>query len=282
MKFSKKIKVLNINYKKLFRRFIKVGIGLIILYLFSLIFFYFKQEKFFFNPKILDKNYVFEFKESFKEINIEVTKNISLNSLLFKTENSKGVILYFHGNAGAIHDWGKRAHLFLNNQYDVLFVDYRGYGKSDGSYCNPDELFNDALEVYKYTKALYKEEHIIVLGFSLGSGLASYVASKNNPKMLILNAPYYSWKKLVAEEIAPPIPEFLIKYNIPTYRFLKTVTCPIKVFHGTKDFLINPKTNSARLKQLYPEKIDLIYIEDASHNSIHITKQYYDELKKHL
>jgi len=282
MKFLKPKATLSINFKKLFRRLFKIGIGLVVLYLFSLVFFYFKQEKFFFNPKNLDKNYVFEFKEKFKEINIEVTKNISLNSVLFNVENSKGVILYFHGNAGAIHDWGKRAHLFLNNQYDVLFVDYRGYGKSDGDYCNPEELFNDALKVYNYTKSLYKEENIVVLGFSLGSGLASYVASKNKPKMLILNAPYYSWKKLIAEEIAPPIPEFLIKYNIPTYQFLKTVSCPIKIFHGTKDFLINPKTNSEKLKQLYPEKIDLIYIEDASHNGIHITKQYYDELEINL
>jgi len=51
--------------------------------------------------------------------------------------------LYLHGNAGAIYDWSKRAHLFLKNNYDVIFFDYRGYGKSDSSYTHNDELFSD-------------------------------------------------------------------------------------------------------------------------------------------
>ena len=160
----------------------------------------------------------------------------------------------------------------------MLCVDYRGYGKSDGNYCNQEELFSDVQKVYDYTKTRYTEEEIIVLGFSLGTVLASYVASKNNPKLLILNAPYYSWKQLITEEVAPPIPRFILRYDIPTFQFLRTVSCPIQIYHGTKDFLIRPKSNSVKLQELYPEKIDLIYIEDAVHNGIHITKQYYDAL----
>jgi pimeloyl-ACP methyl ester carboxylesterase len=238
-----------------------------------------KQEKFFFNPKLLSKEYVFQFSESFEELNIKIEEDLFLNALLFKANNSKGVVLYFHGNAGAIHDWGKRAPLFLGNNYDVLFVDYRGYGKSDGAYSNSDELLADAQVVYDYTKTLYDEDNIVVLGFSLGSGLASYVASKNTPKLLILNAPYYSWKILIADEIAPPIPQFLIKYDIPTYQYVKTVSCPIQIYHGTRDFLIHPDTNSKKLQAINPKNINLTFIEDAGHNGLHITKQYYDLLK---
>ncbi|OEK09115.1 peptidase [Flavivirga aquatica] len=252
------------------------------LYFFTLIFFYIKQEKFFFNPKQLNKNYVFKFQEKFEELKINVDKNTNLSALLFKAQQSKGVILYLHGNAGAINDWGKRANLFLDNNYDVLFVDYRGYGKSDGSYSNSDQLFNDMQKVYNYVKTRYTENQITVLGFSLGSGLAAYIAANNQPKKLILNAPYYSWKTLIADEIAPPIPKFLIRYDIATYKFLNTVSCPIHIFHGTKDFLINPETNSIKLQKLYPNKIELTFIDDASHNSIHIAKQYYDSLKKLL
>ena len=194
---------MKINLQKLSRRIVRTVIILLTLYLLSLVFFYFKQERFFFNPKHLDKDYVFEFTETFEELNIEVEKDIFLNAVLFKADSSKGVIIYFHGNAGAIHDWGKRAHLFLENNYDILFVDYRNYGKSDGSYCSTEELFQDAQKVYDFTKTRYSEDKITVLGFSLGSGIASYVASKNNPKKLILNAPYYSWKTLIGEEIAP-------------------------------------------------------------------------------
>ena len=270
---------MKINLKKILRRFKRTIVGLILLYLFSLVFLYFKQERFFFNPKHLEKDYVFQFKEPFEEVNIEVEKDIFLNAVLFKAEAPKGVILYFHGNAGAIHDWGKRAHLFLENDYDVLFVDYRNYGKSDGHYSNSDELFSDAQKVYEYTKTRYSEDKITVLGFSLGTGMASYVASKNNPKMLILDAPYYSWQTLIAEEIAPPVPKFLMRYDIPSYQFVQAVKCPIHICYGTRDFLINPETNTKKLKALQPENITLHPITDAGHNGLHITKEYYDLLK---
>ncbi|MFD2822917.1 alpha/beta hydrolase [Lacinutrix iliipiscaria] len=261
------------------RRTARTIVGLIVLYVLTLIFFYFKQERFFFNPKHLDENYVFEFTEPFEEVNIEVEKDLFLNAVLFKAEVSKGVILYFHGNAGAIHDWGKRAHLFLENNYDVLFVDYRDYGKSEGCYSNSDQLLSDAQKVYNYTKTQYSEDEITVLGFSLGSGMASYVASKNKPKMLILNAPYYSWKTLIAEEIAPPVPKYIIRYDIPSYQFIKEVTCPIHICYGTRDFLIHPETNAKKLKAIQPDQITLHPITDAGHNGLHITKAYYDLLK---
>lgn len=270
---------MRINIRKIFRRLARIIVGLILLYILSIVFLYFKQEKFFFNPKVLAKDYVFEFDRPFEELNIPVGTKDSLNAVLFKTPESKGVVLYFHGNAGAIHDWGKRAHLFLDNGYDILFVDYRGYGKSTGSYSNSDELLNDADEVYEYTKTLYNENDIVVLGFSLGTGVASYVASKHNPKFLILNAPYYSWKTLITEEIAPPIPKFIMNYDIPTYTYIPKVKCPIRIFHGTKDFLIHPDTNSKLLQAINPSNIELTMITDAGHNGIHITKTYYDELK---
>lgn len=272
--------------KRILRKFIKIVLQLtlllIILYVGSLVFFYFKQEKFFFNPKHLDSDYKYEFTESFDEITIPVEDNISLNALHFKTENPNGIILYLHGNAGALHDWGKRAHLFLENNQDILFVDYRGYGKSEGKYTKDAQLFNDVQKVYDRVKEIYPENQITVLGYSLGSGLAAYLAANNKPKQLILNAPYYSWKTLVADEIAPPIPKYLVKYDIKTYEYLDKVFCPIQIFHGTRDFLINPTTNPDKLKELYPDKINLTYIIDGAHNDIHITKQYYDALKKLL
>lgn len=268
------------NLPKLFRRLIRIIVSLMLLYVLSLLFMYFKQERFFFNPKHLDKDYVFTFKENFEELNIPVTESISLNALLFKTEQpKKGIIIYYHGNAGAIHEWGTRAPLYLDNGYDILFFDYRNYGKSDGEYCNTEELLKDSQAIYNYIKQRYQEDRIILLGYSLGSGLATYVASKNNPKMLILNAPYYSWKTLVADEIAPPIPQYLIKYDIPTYSFIKEVSCPINIFYGTRDFLILPETNAKKIQAIRPNSINLYPITDGGHNGLHITKQYYDILE---
>ncbi len=246
------------------------------------IFVYFKQERFFFNPKTLSKDYKYHFNQKFEEINIPVDTDIELNTLLFKTDSvSKGVILYLHGNAGALHEWGERAPLYLENGYDVFFVDYRGYGKSDSFYSEESQIYNDADKIYAYLKTKYNEDKIIVLGYSLGSGIAAYIASKNSPKLLILEAPYYAWDNNIAN-IAPMVPEWMINYKIPTYRFLANVRCPINLYYGTRDFLIDPKLNAQKLKELYPKKINLVTIDGAGHNSIFISKQYYDILKEIL
>ena len=188
----------------------------------------------------------------------------------------------FHADMDYMHKHGsKRTHpeQLVDGTIRVLSFRMDYFDKTSISY---EDVLSDSNKVYQYIKQRYNEDKIVVLGYSLGSGLATYVASKNKPKMLILNAPYYSWKTLIADEIAPPIPQYLLKYDIPTYQFIKHVTCPINVYYGTRDFLIHPDTNAKKLKEIAPSNISLHPITDGGHNGLHITKQYYDELKKIL
>ena len=238
-----------------------------------MVFLYFNQEKFYFHPKTLASNYQYNFDTEFEEFNISVDRNNTINSLLFKCKNSKGVILYLHGNAGALHDWGMRAPLYTNNNYDILFVDYRGFGKNKNQLESEAMLHSDVQYAYDFLKTKYQENEIIVLGFSIGSGLAANVAANNNPKALILEAPYYSFESLVGK-IAPFVPPFLIEYKIPTYKFLKKVNCPITIFHGKEDQLITPEGNSILLQQHNPNKITLHLIDDCNHNGIYQSTTY--------
>jgi len=248
-----------------------------LLYIFSMVFFYFNQEKFYFQPKTLATNYQYQFDTEFEEINIPVDNTNTLNTLLFKSETPKGVILYLHGNAGALHDWGMRSELYTDNNYDVLFVDYRGFGKNKNQLKNEEMLYSDMQHVYDYLNSRYQENDIIVLGFSIGSGLATKLAANNKPKLLILEAPYYSFESLV-KKIAPFVPGYLISYKIPTYEFLKKVTSPIIIFHGKNDQLITPEENSIKLQQLVPENTDLHLIDDCNHNGIYRSTYYHEKL----
>jgi len=236
-------------------------------------FFYFNQEKFYFHPKTLTTDYRYQFDTEFEEINIPVDQNNVLNTLLFKSNNTKGVILYLHGNAGALHDWGMRSRLYTDNNYDVLFVDYRGFGKNKNQLESEEMLYNDMQKVYDFLKTKYQESNIIVLGYSIGSGLATNIAANNSPKLLILEAPYYSFESLV-KKIAPFVPKFLISYKIPTHEYLKKTSCPIIVFHGKNDLLISPQENSILLKQLAPNNISLHLIDNCNHNGIYRNTYY--------
>ena len=96
-----------------------------------------------------------------------------------------GLILYFHGNTRSIKGWAKYAKDFYRYNYDVVLVDYRGFGKSTGKR-GEKEMFNDMQVVYDTLAVQYHENHIIVYGRSLGSGFAAKFASDNSPRYLIL------------------------------------------------------------------------------------------------
>lgn len=226
------------------------------------------QEKLIFVPQSLPENYQYQFPTKFEEFFLTGKDGEgNLNALHFKVENPKGVILYFHGNAGHLADWGFVMQDYVARNYDVVVMDYRTYGKSTGK-LSEKKLYSDAQLFYDYVNKLYDEKEITVYGRSLGTTFATYVASKNNPAKLMLEAPFHDMKSL-AQEKFPVFPvSWVIKYSFPTYEFLPDVKCPIYIFHGTKDEMV-PIANSEKLSRLIPAKqLRFISIENGTHNNL--------------
>src|SRR4051812_47900948 len=138
---------------------------------------YFFQEKLIFIPEKLAKDYHFRFNQKFEELNIKTDDHTSLNGLLFKADSSKGLIFYLHGNAGSLATWGNVAKTYTDLNYDVFILDYRGYGKSEGTITSQAQIYSDVQAVYDTLKSTYDEHKIIVLGYSIGTGPAAELAS---------------------------------------------------------------------------------------------------------
>lgn len=238
------------------------------------------QENLIFYPQKLAKNYRFSFDRPFEELNIPAKDNSLLNGLLFKADSSKGLIFYLHGNAGAIDSWGEVARTYIGLNYDVFLLDYRGYGKSEGVISGQKQLFEDIQTVYDSLKNRYPENKIIVLGYSIGTGPASKVASANNPKLLILQAPYYSLTDMMRHTY-PIIPTFILKYKFETNSYLKDCKMPVVVFHGDQDEVIY-YGSSLKLKPIFKKQDTLITLEGQGHNGITDNLDYRTELQKIL
>lgn len=113
----------------------------------------------------------------------------------------------------------------------------------------------------------------------MGSGFATKLASVNQPKMLILDAPYYSMSKTTSRYL-PFLPmSWLLKFPIPTYKWIKYVSCPIHILHGTKDRLI-PFSSSIKLASINTELTTLHPIIGGGHNNLHNHVSYHRELEK--
>jgi len=238
------------------------------------------QEKLIFYPTKLESGYKFVFDQEFEEINVKTTDNKLLNAILFKADTSKGVIFYLHGNAGALNSWGNVAKTFTNLNYDVFMLDYRGYGKSEGKINGQSQIFQDIQTAYDKLKTNYSEDKIIILGFSIGTGLAAKVASTNNPRLLILQAPYYSLIDL-KKHIFPIIPTFILKYKFETNVYIKSCKMPIVIFHGNQDEVIY-YGSSLKLQKEFKAQDILITLNGQGHNGIEKNREYKIEIEKIL
>lgn len=245
------------------KRFVFIGISLYAAICLAL---YFFQEKILFHPTALAKNYTFQFQDKFTEIFYKATDSKALHGILFTSDSSKGLIFYLHGNAGNLASWGEAASVYTDLGYDVFMLDYRGYGKSEGMIESQEQLFHDVQLAYDSLKTKYYESDIVILGYSIGTGIASSIAARNTPRILILQAPFYSMSDMMEKQFSF-IPKFLLRYEFPNNEFLKQCTIPVVIFHGRDDEIIPYESSERLLKET--QTIDsLIALPFQGHNGM--------------
>ena len=212
----------------------KIVYGLLIFLGVGLFLFYVIQEKLIFlNGKKPPKNLTYQFPQAFEEVNLTTHDNETINALHFKLEEPRGVILFFHGNKGNLQRWGSIVPYLLEYNYEVFVIDYRGYGKSTGSF-DEGNMYQDAQTAYDHLKKQYAEGQIVVYGRSMGATFATHVGADNNPKHLVLEAPFYNLKRAI-QFYFPLSPTFLVKYPFRTDLKIGKVAVPITFFHGDDD-----------------------------------------------
>lgn len=245
------------------KKFLKV-VG--VLYILITVLLYFFQEKIIFQPTKLSQDYQFTFSEPFTEFFIETDDGAVLNALHFKRDDPKGIILYFHGNAGDLSRWGEIATFYAKKGYDVVVMDYRTYGKSVGK-LGETRLFADAQLFYDYVLERYPENKVIVYGRSLGAAIATQVASMNNPKKLVLETPFYNLYDAAKHRFSFLPLKLLLRYRFETNNNIQNIQCPIVIFHGTEDSVV-PYGSGKQLFEAAPIPKEMITIPGGDHNNL--------------
>lgn len=254
----------SLNRRKL-KKWFKLAV---IIYVLLGLLLYFFQEKFLFHPKSLKADHKFAFDQPFEEINIPVSPEKNINIIRFTVPDStrRGVVLYFHGNRQNVERYAPFARFFTRNHYEVWMPDYPGFGKTTGA--RSEEAFNaDATEVYKMIRARFAPERIILYGKSLGTGPATYLASRIDCARLILETPYTSIPDLFGHYAFIYPTGRMSKYAFPSIDRMATVQAPVTIFHGTSDGVI-PYKQAVRLQRKAGSKVQLITIKEGEHNNL--------------
>jgi hypothetical protein len=237
------------------------------------------QHKFIFQSTPLTENYSFTFKQPYKEYFLRTADNEKLNVLWFTPDlPAKGIILYFHGNASNLQRWGEYAIDFTSLGYEVVMMDYRGYGKSSG-YAEEQLLYDDALLLWNWIKEKSTHKQTIIYGRSLGSAIASELSAKVQPDMLILETPFDELRNArMARVFYFAIPP---RYKFPTKEFLAGVHCKKILLHGTDDWVV-PLSSAKNLKPLLSASDEFIIIEGGGHTNLREFERYHETLKRVL
>ncbi|MEO8069532.1 MAG: alpha/beta hydrolase [Flavobacteriales bacterium] len=259
--------------------------ALVAVYALVCLFYWVMQERMIFIRFRLPQRFQFRFKRGHpphEERFIANDDGAKLHALLFAAPEPKGVVLYFHGNAGSVRRWGRRAPRFTQLGWSVLMPDPRGYGKSRGR-LSEAALHADALAWYKHLMQHWPQERIVIYGRSLGSGLAVPLAAANTPRALVLESPFANLID-VARSYSALLPyRLLLRYPFRSDRAIPRVTCPVLIFHGQRDTVV-PYASALKLYALVPTNVhrELVTFPKGHHSDLARYADYHRKLKEAL
>lgn len=230
---------------------------------------YFLQDYILFHPVSLKRNVKLDFAQPHKDINIPLNEKDTINLVDFAATDTitRGVVLYFHGNKRNISWYTKYIPYFTRYGYQVLMIDYPGFGKSTGK-LTEKKLYDWALQVYKIAIKRFAADSIIIYGKSMGTGIAAQLASVRDCKRLILETPYYDFPSVVKHYLPVYPVNWMLHYQLPIYKYLPNVNAPVTIFHGTNDWIVSYK-NTNRLRKFLKPGDEVVTIKNGSHNNLY-------------
>ncbi|MFN8266446.1 MAG: alpha/beta hydrolase [Chitinophagales bacterium] len=238
------------------------------------------EQQIIFRPKKLPQQYVFKGRfpltEYFFDFNIE-GNSFQINVVHVQTVQPKGIVFFLHGTLNHIQYHLPKTDLFIENGYDVVMMDYPKYGKSKGVLTAP--LLYKVVEstFIKVRDLLPPTTAWIIAGRSLGTALASNLATKISAMALILISPYYSMPDLFQHKVK------LFTFNrlhfkLENFLYLPKVPCKSYILHGTKDKLI-PISIAEKLIPFLKSPAHFFAIEYADHFNIHEMEAYKEKIR---
>ena len=215
--------------------------SIIIVYFLIILFVYFYQRNLLYHPS---ENNSLNDKISFnyKEIFIETDENIELKSWFIEKDLEKfNTVLFFHGNAGNLFNRIYKLNELNKLDLNILIISWRSFSGNKGK---PSEknLYHDAEQAVKWLKAKgLDNKNIILYGESLGTGVATELASKNNFGGIILESPFTSMAD-AAKIYYPYLPvNLLLRDRYDSESKIKDIKTPILIMHGKMDNIVPQK-----------------------------------------
>lgn len=247
---------------------LKIFYTFILLYMGALILMYVFQRNLIYSPTQLTDDQRLN-SNPFNPLAIRSKDGLIIRSWQYVGHRDKKTFILFHGNAGNAADRIGMMKVLTDANHSVILAEYRGYGDNMGK-PSEDAIISDAHQlVDKIISQNIQEKDIIFMGRSLGSGVATHMASKYDGAGLILISAYSSLSD-VAGGHYPYFPvSFLMKDKFNSTAKIDKVTAPILMFHGENDKII-PIKYGLKLAEATKGEAEFISIANREHNDLNM------------
>lgn len=190
----------------------------------------------------------------------------TLRHVRFQADEGAPKLMFFHGNGSlAPYELARGLKLFENG-FDVLLVEYRGYGGSTGM-PSADALLQDSVKTYDWYKG-ESDDWVFLYAHSLGTGVAAYLSSQREVRSMVFEAPYSSLSDVAADRY-PIFPvRSLFKHEINSIENLTGSDTPILIVHGAEDGVIPIKYGKQLFESLDPKFVEWKALPDIGHNDL--------------
>lgn len=189
----------------------------------------------------------------FESVQIRTADGETLDAWWVPAEAARGVVLFFHGNAGNISHRLDYLQMFHRLRYTTLIVDYRGYGKSTGT---PSEAgtYRDAEAAWEYLRhaRMARPQNVVIAGESLGAAVATWLAAEvslttgEGPRAVLLFSTFTSVNDLGAQVYWFLPVRLLSRIGYDNEANLKRIRAPVFIAHSRDDDIV-PYAHGKRL-----------------------------------
>ncbi len=213
----------------------------------------------------------------YEPVSFQAKDGIVLSGWYLPAEQARGVVLFFHGNAGNISHRMMSLQIFNRLRLSTFIFDYRGYGESEG---RPSEVgtYHDAEAAWAYlvqTRGM-DPSRIVFFGRSLGAAVATWLAGRHTPRALIIESAFTSVPDLAAKYYPFMPVRWLARIHYATEDYLKQVSCPVLIVHSRDDDII-PFSHGRRLFEVARPPKEFFEIRGTHNDGFVVTGKRYEE-----
>lgn len=211
--------------------------------------------------------------EQLQTLDIPVNAHIHLGAAYVKSiqQPPRAYVLYFHGICCSLDVHIDRAKRLANLGYDVLAIDYRGWGTSTDVAPSEPGLLEDSQAALAWLMARtgLPASSLVYYGRSFGTAVATQLAAHSPPQALILESPFTSVAGLEQDSSNMDLPPGYVSADTwdTESRVAAMTGVPLLLLHGTADDFVRPEF-SKRLYAVAHEPKRLVLVEGADHDTV--------------